>query len=348
MKRAIQANIHDRIFYIDEDAYVLLQNYLHQLSLTFPDEEGQEIVSDIETRVSELFEERRMQGQNVIDITYVNKVIDTVGHPEDLNDEDHQDGAKTPPRYNAQSHETPIKKKLYRDIDDKMIGGVISGIGKYIGLDNTQVTIIRILLVILSVCTYVFPCVIGYLICWLIIPAANTPRRRMEMLGQEVTVDNVGQNVKNDPGLNPKMPSTESFQSVLGTVANVCLKIVMGIVGLCAVTVCILSIIGFLSMIFFLGAFSVASLSEMTYIMGVTITQSTIFQCVWCALVALSILLVSGGIFWLAGSAVFNWKSAKKTTIISSIIILLLALAGVTVLTIYFSNSHIFPIPFVD
>lgn len=56
MKRTFPVNINGKVFYIDEDAYELLQNYLDQLRATFPGSEGDEIVSDIESRISELFD----------------------------------------------------------------------------------------------------------------------------------------------------------------------------------------------------------------------------------------------------------------------------------------------------
>ncbi len=86
MKKSFPVNINGRIYNIDEDAYALLSNYLDQLHATFPGEEGNEIVSDIEARVAELFEERLSAGSQVIDIDDVNRVIAIMGRPEDLGD----------------------------------------------------------------------------------------------------------------------------------------------------------------------------------------------------------------------------------------------------------------------
>ena len=76
MKKTFPVNINGKIFYIDEDAYKLLQDYLSQLRATFPGQEGSEIVSDIECRISELFDERILSGANVIVLEDVNNVIE--------------------------------------------------------------------------------------------------------------------------------------------------------------------------------------------------------------------------------------------------------------------------------
>ena len=75
MKKTFPVNINGKVFYIDEDAYELLLNYLDQLQSAFPDSEGKEIVTDIESRISELFDERISAGANAIVYADVNNVI---------------------------------------------------------------------------------------------------------------------------------------------------------------------------------------------------------------------------------------------------------------------------------
>ena len=86
MKKTLPVNISGKVYYIDEDAYDLLKNYLFQLRNAFPGDEGGEIVSDIESRISEHFEARINEGANVIVYADVNKVIETMGRPSDLSD----------------------------------------------------------------------------------------------------------------------------------------------------------------------------------------------------------------------------------------------------------------------
>lgn len=87
MKKTFQVNINGKIFHIDEDAYTLLQNYLSQLREAFPGEEGEEIVQDIECRISEHFDQRVATGASAIVLEDVNHVIGVMGRPEEITSE---------------------------------------------------------------------------------------------------------------------------------------------------------------------------------------------------------------------------------------------------------------------
>lgn len=208
MKKTFPVNINGKVYYIDEDAYALLQNYLSQLRATFPGEEGIEIVNDIECRISELFDERMTGGMAVIVMADVNYVIETMGRPEDLGEvpgpEAHGtdapgasdgQGPVPPPFYNAvpdSADDARPHRKLYRDERHKVFGGVLAGLGQYL---NWDVTILRVLVVILALATKLIPCIILYLIAWLVIPPARTSRQILEMQGQPVNLSTVGHNV---------------------------------------------------------------------------------------------------------------------------------------------------------
>ena len=76
MKKTLTVNLGGTVFHIDEDAYRLLDNYLCNLRLHFRKQEGaEEIVNDIENRISELFAEKLSAGSQVITIAYVEEVI---------------------------------------------------------------------------------------------------------------------------------------------------------------------------------------------------------------------------------------------------------------------------------
>ena len=87
MKKTFPANISGKIYYIDEDAYNLLQKYFTQLRASFPGEEGQEIVCDIEGRVAEIFEDKIAAGASVVNLSDVNEVIDRMGRPEQISED---------------------------------------------------------------------------------------------------------------------------------------------------------------------------------------------------------------------------------------------------------------------
>lgn len=245
MKKTFPVNINGNIFYIDEDAYNLLLDYLSQLRATFTGEEGAEIVDDIESRISEHFDERIRLGANVIILEDVNRVIETMGRPEELSDEtepvtdstaassEPTSGSTVPP-FNGTTTPPPppVHKKLYRDVRHSVFGGVIAGLAQYLGWD---VTVMRILAVVITVCTYFWPCVILYLIAWMVIPVARTPREILEMQGQPVTLDNIGQTVINNsvppsapiPGDNPS-----SFSNFINTFFSIAAKFILGFISI--------------------------------------------------------------------------------------------------------------------
>ena len=222
MKKTFPANINGTVFYIDEDAYDLLNNYLRQLRSAFPGDEGKEITSDIEARIAELFGEKIACGSTVITIDDVEAVISKMGRPADLADSEPDDSATqpTPPPFDG------VKKKLYRNMQNKVFGGVLSGVACYFGW-NTN--ILRLLVAILALCTYVWPLIVAYLIAWMVIPAAVTPRQVLEMNGAPVTIDSVFQTVIGTSGPNASQESA-GLLGVLGKIVLIALGVVAGLI----------------------------------------------------------------------------------------------------------------------
>ncbi|HUI93104.1 MAG TPA: PspC domain-containing protein [Chitinivibrionales bacterium] len=58
-------------------------------------------------------------------------------------------------------------KRIYRDTDNKMVAGICAGIGEMINVDPT---IVRLAFVFVTLVTVFFPCIIAYLVGWVIIP----------------------------------------------------------------------------------------------------------------------------------------------------------------------------------
>lgn len=248
MKKTFQVNINGKIYHIDEDAYTLLQNYLSQLRDAFPGDEGIEIVNDIEFRISEHFDQRIAGGASVIVIDDVNRVITIMGRPDEITDEaGFESDAREPARpsrpepFGADASTVaegatppPFHKKFFRDERHKVFGGVLAGLGQYLGWD---VTVLRILVVVATLSLTKFglfwPLLLGYLICWMIIPPARTPRQILEMRGEPVTIDNVGQTVIDNiaPPAAP-VPSGGSVSNVINSIFLIIGRVILVILGL--------------------------------------------------------------------------------------------------------------------
>ena len=189
MKKTLTVNLNGRVFNIDEDAYHLLEKYLRNLRIYFRNEEGNvEILADFEARIEELLSERVRLGYNVISIENVEKVIAQMGRPDDFGTKEEKDTEE--PQSKAENF-TSAKKKFYRNPDDKMIGGLCSGIAAYF---NIEVNLVRIITVILIFLTQIWLIPI-YLVAWMFVPEARTAEEKLEMQGKPITVENIGKTV---------------------------------------------------------------------------------------------------------------------------------------------------------
>ena len=231
MKKTLTVNLGGTVFHIDEDAYRLLDNYLSNLKIHFRKEAGaDEIIDDIERRISELFAEKLTAGSQVITITDVEEVIARMGKPEDMEAENDSEPSV------GNATRTTIHRRLYRNPDDKLLGGVISGMAAYLGWD---VTLLRLLLLVVLICG-VGTLIPVYIVCWLVIPEARTAAEKLSMRGEAVTVENIGKTVtdgfeKVANGVNDYMKSDkprtflqklgDALVMVAGWFFNICLVI---------------------------------------------------------------------------------------------------------------------------
>lgn len=195
MKKTLTVNLGGTVFHIDEDAYQLLDKYLANLRIHFRKEEGsEEIMNDFEMRISELFNERVRLGHEVITIEHVEEVIKRMGKPEELfGGEDEKEYVREESKAHTFQEEetTGGRKKLMRDPDNRVLGGVASGIAAYMGWD---ITAIRLIMIVLLFIPYA-PIVILYLILWLVMPLARTAADKLMMRGKSVTLENIGKTV---------------------------------------------------------------------------------------------------------------------------------------------------------
>lgn len=235
MKKTLTVNLGGTVFHIDEDAYKLLDEYLNNLRIYFRKQEGaQEIVNDIECRISELFSEKINCGSQVITIADVEEVIERVGRPEELAgvETESTSGYKQEQKKENRFY---ARKRLFRNPDDKVLGGVISGMAAYLGWD---VTLLRLIFLVVLVCG-VGVLIPVYIVCWVIIPEAITAEEKLNMRGEEVTVENIGKTVKDGfekvtTGVNDYIKSGKP-RTFLQQVGDVLVKIAGFILKACLV-----------------------------------------------------------------------------------------------------------------
>jgi len=162
MKITVSINLGGYSFNIDEDAYSELKRYLKNLELHFAGEESSsEILSDIETRMAELFRAKITGYKQVITIADVNEAIAVLGTPEDIADSESKSS--------GEKFSSPGYHRMYRDPDHRIIGGVCAGMGAYWDIDPV---ILRIIFAAFILAGGIG--VIVYLILYIVLPEAKT------------------------------------------------------------------------------------------------------------------------------------------------------------------------------
>lgn len=191
MRKTVNINISGTVFYIDDDAYARLKDYLTTLEKYFSkQQEGVEIYRDIECRIAELFNEKVKDKTGVINIDLVESVINKMGEPTDFA----EDVAEEPTSsHKGEKASYTNKKRLYRDRSDGMLAGVCSGIAAYL---NADPVLIRVIFVIAFFTLGIIVPV--YIILWIVIPEAITTAQRLEMRGENVTIKNIEKAIKNE------------------------------------------------------------------------------------------------------------------------------------------------------
>lgn len=192
MKKTLTVNLGGTVFHIDEDAYQLLDKYLSNLRIHFRKEEGSdEIMDDFEMRISELLNERVRLGYEVITIEQVEEVIKRMGKPEEIFEDDGKESEQEHTHHVSQEPKNPsTKKRLMRDPDNRILGGVAGGFAAYMDWDPTAVRIALFLLMFFYGITIPL-----YFLLWIVVPMARTATEKLEMRGQNVTVENIGKTV---------------------------------------------------------------------------------------------------------------------------------------------------------
>ncbi|MBR9919759.1 MAG: PspC domain-containing protein [Bacteroidetes bacterium] len=205
MNKVFNINLGGYPFTIDEDAYEHLSNYLKTIHNHFRQSEGyEEITSDIETRLAEIFRED-LGNHPIVSLRSVEDAIAIMGTPEDFGAEplDSEEAAEQGEEPRASSSAARDKedkeryrtgRRLFRNTDDEQIGGVCSGIAAYFGIEDPLW--VRLAFVVLTI-TGGFGIPL-YLILWAILPSPETASDRLAMKGQPINVSNIGKIIEEE------------------------------------------------------------------------------------------------------------------------------------------------------
>ncbi|WP_345953622.1 PspC domain-containing protein [Mucilaginibacter sp. PAMB04168] len=188
MNKTIIININGTVFHIEEQAYELLKEYMTDVKRHFFNSaDSLEITTDIENRIAEMFTEilARENRQALVDQD-VQAVIEQMGSVKDFETLDETGTAG----FSEPVFETPVgTRRLFRDQDDHLIGGVCAGIANYFDIQPVWVRLFFAVAFVFAGTGFLV-----YVILWLIVPKAVTRADRMAMKGEPLDLQGFKRN----------------------------------------------------------------------------------------------------------------------------------------------------------
>lgn len=217
MKEITRIHIAKVAYDIELDAKKDIEKYMTALERYANDPD---ILGDIEIRITELLAERGVRDGGVIAVSDVEAVRAQLGEPSDFAAEGADEAV-------ASKSDGEQSRRVYRNTDDAIVGGVLSGFAQFFGIDSLWVRLVFIVLLFASFGT----AIIIYLILWLIIPPAETAAEKLRMSGRAVTLASIKDLVKREERGGEKSLVVQRF---LGGATGT-LLILMAIAGLMAI-----------------------------------------------------------------------------------------------------------------
>lgn len=341
MNKTVNINLAGTFFHIDENAYEVLSRYLDSIRKSLQSEAGtDEIMKDIEARIAELFAEKINHTRQVITLKEVEEVIEVMGQPEDYSvDEDIFE------EQSKQEKNQKTNKQLFRDPEDKYIGGVASGLGHYFGIEAVWIRLLWVVLSIFSSGSFI----LIYIIFWIVVPDAVTAADKLKMKGEPITVsniekkvkesfDNVAEQVKKADFTSLKTGS-ETFFSAIGRVITTLFELFGKLIGAFLLFIGATTLIGLFIALFF-GSFS----QPLGFLRSEFFVLENDFVLPFWAILLMVFFAVGIPFFYLflMGLKILikNLKSLGKAVNITLVSLWVLSLIGLTWFGVYQATEH--------
>jgi phage shock protein PspC (stress-responsive transcriptional regulator) len=260
MNKTIIINISGVIFHIEEDAYEILKTYMNEVKQHFASyKDNFEIITDIENRIAEMFSDLMVkENKQVIVLSDVDLIISRMGNPSDFEAEEENE------QYQPETENTS-ERKFFRDMEDRVIGGVCAGIGHYFNIEARWVRIAFFIMFVF----YGFG-LIPYILLWILIPKADSRTERMEMKGEKINLQAFQKNVEQElnavkanfinatsharPSLNRLGSFIKDIITALTNLMGITGKLLIKALGFLIITIiCGLVVSAFVLLLVFLG-----------------------------------------------------------------------------------------------
>lgn len=295
MQKSFNINLYGQIFHINEDAFQILSDYLKSLKNLYSKEEGgDEIMADIEARISEIFlQENKNDLQKIITLDQVNRVILTLGRVEEhyeINDEEN-----TQKKTYTESNQQQSNRKLFRDPEQSIVAGVCSGLSQYLGINDS--IWIRLLFVI-SIFAGFGSGFIIYIVLWILMPEALTASEKLQMRGEPINLENIEKTIKggfqNVSNTLNNLDNQEGIKKASRNAGDVIMKIFKALLRILKVFLLVVTL--FIAIILVIMLFT----SGVTAISTTSLTTSMIFNSTflgYVTIIAFVILMLVTSVF---------------------------------------------------
>lgn len=310
MKETINVSIAGMSFILDSECYFYLTNYLQQAdrSLTGNTRKG-EIIADLETRIAEQI--LTLQGTDrPVSMDVLRPIIEQLDGVQPMQGNPASNCSTPPPPFPPYIQPS-ISKRLYRNPDGAKIAGICSGLGTYLNINASLLRIVFLIpffvTALTTIWTNFFFChfhnftfslngtaILVYIILWIAIPRAQTPRQRLEMQGDNITFDSLtAQN-------NSVTPQSKNSDGTLTRVLTTILKVMAIIIGCSIFITAIIGVIAasaHLSIEMADGGWN--PITESLAVIGISYF--------WATIIAMAIVMLPViGLCWLILSSVIN------------------------------------------
>lgn len=198
MKKTENISLAGYSFTIEIDAYAELDKYLSDIRAAFTsDGNAEEIASDIEERIAELLSEKCRNGM-VVNIGMIDAIKEQIGDPKSMAQDEAPDVEQKSDAQKADDQKSQqVKKKIYRNVDERVFGGVCSGLGAYFGIDKVFIRIIFLIIFFITFVSTVEDAdgpwflftLLAYIALWIAMPAARTVEQKCEMKGKPIKLE---------------------------------------------------------------------------------------------------------------------------------------------------------------
>lgn len=302
MKKVQKASIAGLSFTLEEAAYHNLSLYLNKLETYYQEQEGgKDIIEGIEERLAELLSERLTQGVNVVSEEMVARAIEVLGTPEDIESEE------PTAKQNRSAYFKP-QKRFHRDLDNRIISGVLGGFAAFCNIDPVLVRLGYAILTLVSLFSELadggvfVSLIVLYVLLTLIVPGARSVAQKCAMRGKPLSAKNIEENIANAGYYDPSPRTQNHFWSVVGRAV----AIIFGLILICFSLPVILAVV--VGLAFGSVLFGILPVLPFTTLLGLTGVWAVVLKI--CALLVTFVPLLY--LIYLGCKLIFNFNTGPN------------------------------------